>query len=200
LACWPHEQLKFTACYEAVDEFGNQNAKTYLLSDGSYKRSSISFIASNVLETPKPYNLQAGNTGGWAASHLRSYLNNRVYKAIPMKWRQLLKNVVVSSTTGDGASTISSSNCYIFIPSVAEIYPSRNTLPYTNEGTIISHMTTTAHRQCYNSDGEAVIYWTRSPYVGSSGVYICTIDANGAVKDINTSNNNTIYARVMFTI
>ena len=200
LACWPHEQLRFTACYEAEDEFGNTSAKTYLLSDGSYKRSSISFIASNVLTTPKPYNLQSGNAGGWASSNLRSYLNNRIYKAIPIQWRQLLKNVVVSSTTGNGANTVSGSNCYIFIPSVSEVHPSRNTIPYVNEGTIISHMTSVAYRQCYDNEGTAVTYWTRSPYVGSSGVYICTIDNTGNVKDINTSSNNTIYVRIMFTI
>jgi hypothetical protein len=200
LACWPHEQLQFTACYEAADEFGNQSAKTYLLSDGSYKKSSISFIASTVLTLPKPYNAQAGNAGGWASSTLRNYLNNRIYNAIPVQWKQLLKEVVVSSTSGNGSNTITSSNCYIFIPSVSEIYPSRNTIPYSNEGTIISHMAEESYRKCYDANGEAVAYWTRSPFVGSSGIYVCTIKNDGHVQDINATNSNTPYVRIMFTI
>ena len=200
LACWPHETLKLSACYDAMDEFGNQSAKTYLLSDGSYKRSSISFIASNALTSPKQYNSQSGNDGGWATSSLREYLNSRIYNAIPLKWRQLLKNVVVSSTEGNGSNTITSSNCYVFAPSISEIYPAINYAPYVNEGTIISHMTLASNRKCYNASGTSVTYWTRSPYTGSSGIYIYTIDTNGGSKEINSSTSLSTYVRIMFTI
>lgn len=200
LACWPHEQLQFTVCYEAEDEFGNQNAKTYLLSDGSYKKSSISFIASSVLPTTRPYGTQSGNAGGWSASTLRSYLNNRIYNAIPIQWKQLLKEVVVSSTAGNGSNTITGSNCYIFIPSVSEIHPTKNIIPYSNEGTIISHMAEEQHRKCYDANGNSVQYWTRSPYVGSSGVYVCTIKNDGSVQDITAANSTAPYVRIMFTI
>lgn len=205
LACWPHETLKFTACYEAVDEFGNQNAKTYVLNgDGSYKKSSISFIASNVLTAPKKYNNKAANynTGGWAASDLRDYLNKRIYNAIPIQWRQLLKEVMIASTEGNGSSVITNSECYIFIPSISEVHPTMQSVaPYNNEGSIISHMADpdTDFRKCYDVSGNAVEYWTRSPNIGSSKIYIYTVDADGYADGIN-SVSYELYVRIMFTI
>lgn len=209
LACWPHETLKFTACYDAADEFGNQNAKTYVLGDGTYKISSISFIASNVLGAPKKYNgsSSVGNTGGWENSSLRTYLNTRVYNAIPVQWRQLLKEVIVNSTIGDGSNTITGSNCYVFIPSVSEIHPSMSSNPYSSEGTIIAHMTTLdattnepIYRKCYDADGIAVEYWTRSPNVGSSGNYVYTIQDSGNAYGFNYAYKSPIYVRIMFTV
>ena len=200
LACWPHETLKFTACYEAADEFGNQNAKTYDLSDGSYKKSSISFISSNVLTTPRPYNERAsiGETSGWANSDLRNYLNNRTYNAIPIQWRQLLKEVMVSSTTGGGSNKTLSSSCRIFIPAISEVHPGIQSVPYSNEGTIISHMSALQHRKCYLASGSAVEYWTRSPNVSYPN-YIYTIKDSGDGNPINTPSSLK-YVRVMFTI
>jgi len=202
LASWPHETLKFTACYEAEDEFGNQPAKTYTRKDDG-TQSSMSFIASSVLAAPKKYNddSKKGNTGGWAASDLRDYLNKRIYNAIPVQWRQLLKKVGVSSTEGNGSTDIFPSEDYIFIPSISEVYPGnyKNT-PYAEEGSIISHMTNLDCRKCYDVKGNAVEYWTRSPNALNGTSYIYTIQANGGDSGFNYCNDGDTYVRIMFTI
>lgn len=196
LAAWPHETMPFKACYNAEDEFGNQTAKTYTLSDGSYKNSSMTFIASNVLPIAKQFDASS-TTGGYAASDIKVYLDDRIYAAMPIQWKQLLKEVIVSSTAGNKSTSIVGANCHIFIPSVAEVYPGRME-PYTSEGTMIAHMTNTDERICTDFNGIAVEYWTRSPNASYEN-YIYTIEASGSMDAYNLPSN-TAYIRIMFTI
>ena len=144
--------------------------------------------------------MKFGNTttGGWAASLLNIYLNNRLYKAFPDIWRQLIKQVIVKSTIGDKSHEISSSNCYIFIPSVAELGLNTSTDPYSSEGSAISHFSSPAQRICFDKNGEAVSYWTRSPNAGYPN-YQCAISASGALSQYSYPTE-THYIRTMFSI
>lgn len=198
LSYWPHEEMKFEACRE----ISGGALKRYYLSDGSGYRSSITFIASNVLSQPVIMDTASSNTGGWAAYDLNRYLNNRLYKAFPEKWKQLMKQVQVKSSVGDKSTAISTSDCYIFIPSIYEIDLSVATEPYISEGTPISHFTTPLSRVCYTQDGEAVSYWTRSPSIGTSSAwpYVYRITNTGANQSVTQLSTTGVYARIMISI
>ena len=188
LAYWPHEKIRFEVCSET-----NGTLKRYYLSDNSGLRSSITFIASNLLARPMKMHSASSNVGGWAEFTLNSYLNNRLYNAFPDDWKQLMKQVVVKSSVGNKSNDISESDCYIFVPSIAELGEYTSTEPYSNEGTQISHFISPATRRC---DGKQ--YWTRSPSTGWSS-YIYSIGADGAANAV-TQLTSDYYVRIMISI
>ena len=193
LACWPHEEIGFEACCEI-----DGNMKRYYLSDNSGSRSSMTFIASNVLNQALKMNSASVNSGGWAAFSLNAYLNSRIYNAIAPKWKQLLKQVKVKSSVGDMSTTVSSSDCYIFVPSIAEMDATITTEPYASEGTLISHFSNNTARICYKADGTAVQYWTRSPNVEYNS-YVYRIDDGGVAHGISQTTSS-YYVRMMISM
>lgn len=54
------------------------------LSDVASKRANITFVASNLLGTEKPYNNKSTNAGGWADSTLNTWLNTRMVTLLVM--------------------------------------------------------------------------------------------------------------------
>ena len=193
LVCWPHEEMSFEACCETSGDL-----KRYYLSDNSGSRSSIVFIASSVLSHSMIMHTSSLSEGGWAKYTLNAYLNNRVYDAFPIKWKQLMKQVKVRSTVGNKSSEVSNSDCYVFIPSVAELDSNMNIDPYVSEGTLISHFSNNKARICYNTKGEAIQYWTRSPNVQYDS-YMHRIGEVGSVQTITTMGSN-LYTRIMIAM
>lgn len=193
LSSWPQEQITLEACCES-----NGNLKRYYLSDNSGIRSSITFISSTTLSHSIAMDSTYSNSGGWAKYALNGYLNTRVYNAFPDKWKQLLKQVKVKSSIGDQSSELSSSDCYIFIPSISEVYPDITSEPYPSEGSIISHFTNNASRACKNMDDEYVTYWTRSPNVSYAN-YIYRIMYDGNVSSLGSPNDQNTYVRIMIS-
>ena len=193
---WPHEQIKFEACCKEDGTMMN-----YYLSDGSRNLSSMTFIASNALSQTIKMNDVYDNAGGWADYSLNAYLNDRVLKAFPSKWRQLMKQVRVKSSIGHSSTDISNSECYIFVPSICELANSDsvNKEPYINEGELISHFTDDNSRICRTLEEEAVQYWTRSPTMGYNQ-YIYRISNSGIPEPITAVNSTGIYARIMISI
>ena len=194
IAYWPHEEIEFEACCEQ-----NGSLKRYYLSDNSGTRSSMTFISSKTLTHPVIMDPAYSNEGGWAKFELNKYLNNRVYNALPDKWKQLIKQVKIKSSIGKQSLNVSSSDCYIFVPSISELVPSMTEEPYASEGTIISHFSSNASRICYNPNGAAVQYWTRSPSLGWDN-YVFRITNTGSYQSITQTSAVDIYARIMISI
>ena len=195
IAYWPHETMTFEACYETDGKL-----KRYYLSDNSGVRSSMTFIASTVLSQPlRMRSLSSLNSGGWAEYSLNTYLNDRVYKAFPVSWKQLMKQVKIKSSIGDLSNTVSSSDCYIFIPSISELDAGITNEPYASEGTLISHFTSNNSRICRTANGVAVQYWTRSPNVGYNN-YVYRIGDTGVSQGITLLSTTNVYARIMITM
>lgn len=191
LAYWPHEKMIFEMC----------GFKRYYLSNNASKRSAMSFLALGVLSNQMNYGGSTYNEGGWATSSLNTYLNNRIYKAFPTKWKQLMKQVQVKSSIGNQSTELSSSDCYITIPSVYELNSSMSSEPYYSEAypaATIDYFTNQASRICYDKNGTAVVYWTRSPNA-SYATYIYTVNANGSTTGYNYPNT-PCYVRIMFSI
>lgn len=194
IAYWPHEEIEFEACCEQ-----NGSLKRYYLSDNSGARSSMTFISSKTLERAAIMDPEYSNEGGWAKFALNKYLNERVYNALPDKLKQLIKQVKIKSSIGKQSLSVSSSDCYIFVPSIAELVPSMTQEPYTSEGTIISHFSSNTARICYNPNGAAVQYWTRSPSLGWDS-YVFKITTSGSYQAITQTSAVDVYPRIMISI
>ncbi len=171
LAGWTHEKIN-------MELYG---FKRYYLSDSSGSRSSMSFISTHVLWNTMKLSDKSSNEGGWVSTKLNQMLNSRFYNAIPMQWRQLIKQVKIQSSLGNKSTEVSSSDCYIAIPSLSEVDPLMNSEPYSYEGTIIPFMTSDSERKRSNAYGEDCAYWLRSPNSGF-GTYTWSVNADGATN------------------
>ena len=194
IAYWPHEEIGFEACCEQ-----SGSLKRYYLSDNSGARSSVTLIASKTLSHPVMMDSASSNEGGWASSYLNRYLNNRLYNALPDKWKQLIKQVKIKSSIGKQSLTVSSSDCYIFTPCISELVPSMTQEPYASEGTIISHFSSNESRICYNPSGAAVKYWTRSPSLGWDS-YNFRIESSGTYQAVTQLSSKDVYVRIMISM
>ena len=161
LATWVHEDLPLEL----------SGFKKYYLSDDSGKRASITLLASQLLSISKPLGTGTSNVGGWNKCTLGEFLDSRLLNAIPIQWRQLIKQVKVNSSSGNKSTEIVSSNNYIYIPCAIELNPTMTEEPYCYEGAGINYFTTNASRICRAEDGIAYEYLTRSPNVQYNEYY-----------------------------
>lgn len=187
LATWTHEKVSFEMCGQ----------KRFYLTDNPDKRTLISLLSTHVLERTQKWNSTRTTTGGWAKSTLNTFLNTRLYNAMPIQIKSLLKKVTVPSTIGDGSSEISSSECYITVPAAIELSSTYAVSPYINEmavssGKTISYMTSDTNRIRAFADGATSTYWLRSPYVNYTR-YVLYIDSAGSLN-YNTYYYNYSYA------
>jgi len=183
LAAWTHEELTLEMC----------GTRSYYLSDGSGKRCSFSVLATHLLDRTKTMSSSSKNTGGWASTTLRTFLNTRLYDAIPDDWKQLIKEVQIPSSVGGGSTStpstgISTSACHIYIPSYVEVMPNLTSAPYINEGSTISYMTTDATRIRAHANGEANGYWLRSPNANYDS-YFYTVEKSGQCSGFNNTSD-----------
>jgi hypothetical protein len=163
IAAWTHENITLEM----------SGFRKYYLSDGSGSKTSMTFLGANLLENQMILNKNSSsNDGGWANTSLKTTLNNRFYNAIPIQWRQLLKQCKIPSTAGNKSSETITSDCYITIPAIVELDSSYNREPYNYEGTVTPFITSDATRARYTYDGVLGSYWTRSPNTGYSTYFI----------------------------
>lgn len=168
LVGWTHENITMEVC----------GFKKYYLSENSSKRCSFSLLATHLLERSRNFNSINTNIGGWANSALNNFLNTRLYSSMSDQIKALIKQVSVPSSIGNKSVEISSSDCYITIPSLVEVSNEFNTEPYIYEGSTISYMISNSMRKRAYVDGDYAQYWLRSPNASYAN-YIFTVNANG---------------------
>lgn len=188
LAIWTHEKRTLEMC----------GFKRYYLSDNSSKRCSMTFLDSHLLSRNMTLSDSSTNTGGWASYKLNARLNSRFYKAIPIQWAQLIKQVKISSSIGNKSLEISTSDCYIAIPAAIEVEPTMTSDPYVNEGVSIPYLTTNQSRICTYDDGTSGSYWLRSPNVSYSS-YVYRVDDGGGLYGYYYPYDSGA-VRIMFSI
>lgn len=174
LAMWTHETINLEMT----------GFKRFYLSDGSGQRSSMTFLSSHLLSNTMALSGSTTNAGGWGEASLNRFLNNRFYSAIPVVWRQLIKQVKVSYLIGNKSTEIGTSNCYIAIPSVTEMDSSMQFEPYSFEGEPITFITSSATRIRKFEDGTTGEYWLRSPN-NDYDTYFYSIDTDGNLTGYN---------------
>ena len=179
LAMWTHESITLEAC----------GFRKYYLSDNSFKRCSFSLLASHLLGRTKKWNASAVNDGGWANSELNKSLNERLYNAMPIQIRELLKKVIVYPSAGKMSTELIPSDCYITIPALIEVDPTHTSEPYNSEGTTISYMNTNDSRKRKFDGGDYNAYWLRTPNVGYEN-YIWRVEADGQTQGITSATTS----------
>ena len=184
LAIWTHESIALEAC----------GFRKYYLTENTSKRCSFSLLASHLLGRTKRWNATGTNDGGWAESELNKSLNSRLYNAMPTQIKSLLKQVIVYSNDGIGNSNpyyneVTPSNCYITIPALIEVDPTRTSEPYNSEGTSISYLSTNDSRKRAFDGGDYNAYWLRTPTIGYTS-YIWRVESGGNTESITSPTNN----------
>ena len=183
IASWIHEIIPME-----VAKF-----KGYYLSDVASKRANITFVASNLLGTEKPYNNKSTNAGGWADSTLNTWLNTRMVKAISPLWKALIKPVKVYSSVGNKSNDTSVSNCRFYVPSLYEVDPTATSEPYISETNApIAYFTDDDTRKKANSSTptEYKSYWTRSPNATVAN-WLYTVNESGATYGFSYPGQNS---------
>ena len=178
LAMWTHESITLEVA----------GFRRYYLSENASKRCSFTMLASNLLGRAKTWNSTSTNDGGWAESSLNKSLNTRLYNAMPTQIKLLMKQVIVHS--GDGITNeVVPSNCYITIPSLIEVDPTRNSEPYNSEGSYISYLSTNDSRKRAFDNGSYNAYWLRTPTVGYPS-YVWRVESDGRTEMITNPTNS----------
>lgn len=179
LAAWTHEKITLEAC----------GFNRYYTSDNPDEMCSFSLLASGLLDRKSKWNTTNTNVGGWATSKLNSFLNTRLYEAMPTQIKSLLKQVKIDSSAGNKSEEIVSSDCYIAVPALKEVNPGINKEPYNSEGTTISYFNQAqvSPKRAF-ADGTYYAYWLRSPNVEYTN-YVYRIDAEGKVQAITNATD-----------
>ncbi|MBQ8000261.1 MAG: hypothetical protein IJ298_03480, partial [Ruminococcus sp.] len=181
LASWCHEPLR-------MEYYG---ANRYRLAGNTSQKSSASFICNHLLADRTYWmNSTNVNAGGWDASLMRSFLNTRIYDALPTVWKSMLKKVKINATAGSQSTEVLVSEDYIYLPCLTEMNNNQSA-PYPSEGEYITWYTSNALRVKFQKymipDGAS--YYT-------SGSDPSTVSTN-AVKEgdvwINTSYDSRGY-------
>ena len=175
LAAWTHEIVRFQYC----------GSGRYQVNPNTGRMTGASFICENLLSYGYSINTSQSNVGGWEASLMRGFCNDRVYNAFPAVWKSVIKKPYIPANIGNNSSTIVTSQDYIYLPSYVELAAITSD-PYNNEGYAISWMTSTTDR-IKKQNGVAVKYWTRSAMKGYDRYWVY-IAEDGSV------NGNLSYA------
>ena len=140
------------------------------------------------------------NVGGWEKSDIRTYINDTVFKNLPIHWQALIKTVQVKSSIGNMSADISTVEDKLFLLSIAEVNSGNaSEVPYKNEidseAEAITFSVFTDNnsriRKTFNGEGSAVTWWLRSPQSSSSTEFRFVI-SNGAPISYSASNSNSL--------
>lgn len=158
----------------------------FKLADGSGNFAAVVFGMIGVMNANRGVNSSSNNTGGYPAMTMPTYLENTVFKHLPIHWQSAIQLVTVLSSAGATSDTIVSCNAHLFLFSQAEVGFDTSAVPYKNEidagaatktfGVYTSN--NSRIKKTYNGTGSATTWWLRSP-VASSSSYFCYVYNNG---------------------
>lgn len=165
----------------------------FKLADGSGEFAKVVFGMMGLMNVNRQMNSSNSNAGGWDSSDMRTYLNDKVFPALPRKWKAMIKTVEVLASEGGTSATIVTSEDKLFLFSRAEVGFNTTAVPYSIEVDPDAEELTfsiftdnnSRIRKTYNGTGTAGDWWLRSPDA-SSAANFCDVGANGYSYGINT--------------
>lgn len=183
LAAWTHETVRFQYC----------GSGRYQVNPNTGRMTGASFICENLLAHGYRINSSQSNVGGWEASEMRDFCNERVYNAFPTIWKSVIKKPYIPANIGNNSSTVVTSQDYIYLPSYVEL-AAITTDPYDDEGYAISWMDDSTDR-IKKQNGIAKKYWTRSAMKGYDRYWVYIAEdgsANGNLTHAYPQTKNGI--------
>ncbi len=169
----------------------------FKLADGSGNFAGCVFGMLGIMNSSRTMNSAQTNAGGWRDCAMRTYLNEKVFPALPRQWQAMIRDVEVLSSAGGTSETIVSATDKLFLFSNAEVGFDRTAVPYVNEvdagAESVSFPVFTDNnsriKKAYNGAGSAGYWWLRSPDpTGSTSFrsvyYYGNAGSNGAANAI----------------
>ena len=149
--------------------------------------------AKDLLEETHVMNPSNSNAGGWKAMPMRTWLNDRLFTALPYLWRQLIQTVYVHSNTGQNATgnVDSPAEDKIWIPCMKDMGFNVTTAAYSDESDApFSCFTTQASKikKLNFGLGDASNYWLRSPNTGTSNYFYYVAAAGSSNSNYSGSS------------
>lgn len=180
LVAWPRQTFKMQAVGSSQYAFRN-----FTRADNQ-RYVNCAFLLKDLLEETHVMNSANSNAGGWKAMPFRTWLNARIFNALPTTWQQLILTVYVHSNTGYQATGLVDppAEDKIWIPSVKEIGSQTTTSPYSLESdatfTVFTNDTSRIKKLNFGT-GAATYWWLRSPYTGYAN-YFWIVNSNGGAN------------------
>lgn len=135
LASWNHEVWRAEYC----------DTGRYRLAGDTSQRSNASFILNNALDFGHVMNPTNTNEGGWDKCAMRKFVNSRIYNALPIVWKSMLKKVKINASAGNQSSEIIVSEDYVYLACTTEV-SNNQSMPYVSEGSYITWFTSDSLR------------------------------------------------------
>ena len=153
LASWTRDEDRQEYYEVQLDSAGTLFGSPYVLT-GSSTRASASFVSNNQMKYTHRMNSGGYNRGGWGGdttsdatyqASMHYFMQNKFYPGIPDEISNLIAQVKVPSTIGNGSTSVSNYDSYVYIPCVREMDGQSGT-GYVSEGEKISWNTTNQRR------------------------------------------------------
>lgn len=172
LACWTREKIVMQAAGSSDYAY-----RVFRRSDnGRYVNLCMITKGLPFSKRMNPANI---NEGGWPATEIRTYLNKRIFNALPEQWQMLIASVTVASTSGSMKTDIVSSEDKIFIPSAKEVGLNITSTGYAEESEATFTIFSNNESRIKHQNGIAPYWWLRSPGTGSSTPFCIVYTAGG---------------------
>lgn len=148
------------------DEYFNAGTKT----------AGITFGLKGIMNDDRTMNptSSSGNTGGFTASEMYSWLKNTLLGQLPTELKNVIKSVYKRTSAGANSSTINTDPMKLFLFSEVEVTGSA-AWSYAGEGSQYSYFATNANRikKRNNGTGAKGWWWLRSPVAGGMPFFAC---------------------------
>lgn len=105
---------------EVIAEIGGVNVPFQIAAINLYNSHEIIFISKNCVDM-RQQRTSGGNSGGWSASLVRTYLNSTFKQSLPDEVKNNIKTFLFYASTGTTTATAYATSDDIWIPRISEV-------------------------------------------------------------------------------
>ena len=190
IAQWPRQTFGMTAAGS-----GERAFRSFVRADNG-RYPNLALLLTELLEETHVMNPGNSNAGGWKAMPMRTWLNSRIIRALPLPWRQLVVTVIVHSNTGQNATgnVDPPAEDKIWIPSCKDVGFNSTTVPYDMESDAPFNIfpdNPSRIKKLNFGAGAASGWWLRSPHTGNGSLF-WSVGANGGSNGYYASSSSGV--------
>jgi hypothetical protein len=198
LSAWPRETCTMQASGTTEHAF-----RSYRRADND-RYPNCMFFMKNLMDLTRKMNQSNTNSGGWNPTSFRSWLANRIYPAMPIKFKQLILTMKIYSTKGGASSEMAPEPSLdkLFIPCCKDVGLNTTGAGYSQESDgVVNLYTNDASRikKLGNGTGAASDWWLRSPLASLTDLFwFVTASGRGASYYYDTGYGANVSYGVAF--